>query len=102
MKFLSNVCIYYYVQNGGKYDFIVESEAALPVDQEFWDFLLSSSKDSWNLLVYEQDWLDVEVVKLEALRVRFFIFKILHLVNTSSFPKILLKTTSTSTHTLQY
>jgi hypothetical protein len=58
----------YAKQNGGKFDFIIESEASLPVDPDFWDFLLSSSKDSWNLLVYEQDWLYVTVAKLNALK----------------------------------
>ena len=57
-------------QNGGDYDFIIEPLAALPVDPAFWDFLLSSSKQNWSLLVYEQDWLDVAVEKLESLRVR--------------------------------
>ena len=63
------ICIHYINQNGGKFEFIVESEASLPVDPDFWDFLLSSSKNTWGLLVYEQDWLDVAVMKLEALRV---------------------------------
>ena len=56
-------------QNGGKFQFIVEEEASLPVEEAFWDYLLSSSKNNWNLLVYEQDWLDVAVVKLKALQV---------------------------------
>ena len=30
----------------------------VPVQQSFWDFLLSSSKKQWGLMVYEQDWLD--------------------------------------------
>ena len=47
----------------------MESEASLPVEEEFWDFLFSSSKETWNLLVYEQDWLDVAVTRLQALRV---------------------------------
>jgi hypothetical protein len=58
----------YAKQNGGKFEFIVESEASLPVEEEFWDFLFSSSKETWNLLVYEQDWLDVAVTRLQALR----------------------------------
>ena len=28
------------------------------MQQSFWDFLLSSSKKQWGLMVYEQDWLD--------------------------------------------
>ena len=62
-------CSLSHVQNGGKFEFIVESEASLPVEEEFWDFLFSSSKETWNLLVYEQDWLDVAVTRLQALRV---------------------------------
>ena len=45
-------------QNGGKYNFILDNGVGLPVQQEFWDFLLSSSKKQWGLMVYEQDWLD--------------------------------------------
>ena len=30
----------------------------VPVQLEFWEFLLSSSKKQWGLMVYEQDWLD--------------------------------------------
>lgn len=45
-------------QNGGKYKFTLDNGVGLPVQQEFWDFLLSSSKKQWGLMVYEQDWLD--------------------------------------------
>ena len=40
------------------------------MDPEFWDYLISTSKKSWDLIVYEQDWLDSEVVKVDALKVR--------------------------------
>lgn len=48
--------------NGGQYDFIVEKDnhKAIPTEQAFWDFLMSSSKKDWNLAVYEQDWLHNE------------------------------------------
>ena len=39
------------------------------MEEEFWDYLFSSSKNTWGLLVYEQDWLDVTIIKLQALRV---------------------------------
>ncbi|XP_062503496.1 uncharacterized protein LOC134180364 [Corticium candelabrum] len=58
----------YAKQNGGQFDFIVESNAALPVSAEFWDYLISSSKREWNLFVYEQDWLDTEFNTLKALQ----------------------------------
>eukprot|EP01060_Flectonema_neradi_P022193 TRINITY_DN3046_c2_g1_i1.p1 TRINITY_DN3046_c2_g1~~TRINITY_DN3046_c2_g1_i1.p1 ORF type:complete len:565 (+),score=113.29 TRINITY_DN3046_c2_g1_i1:50-1696(+) len=55
----------YAKQNGGEWDFIIEAEAAMPIDQAFWDWLLGSSK-SWGLRVYEQDWLHNEFTKLNA------------------------------------
>ena len=30
---------------------------AVPLDQEFWKYLLSSSVTEWGLTTYEQDWL---------------------------------------------
>ena len=38
-------------QNGGDYDFILEplNDKAIPVQQEFWDFLMKSSKE-WHVL----------------------------------------------------
>jgi len=47
----------------------VEPLAAVPVEQAFWDFLLSSSKQTWNLMVYEQDWLYVEFSRLASMLV---------------------------------
>lgn len=50
----------YAKQNGGKWDFILEPNShkglAFPLQQEFWDWLLSDAK-KWGLAVYEQDWL---------------------------------------------
>ena len=47
----------YAKQNGGKFDFIVEDKMALPVSQDFWDYLMETAKRDWGLFVYEQDWL---------------------------------------------
>ncbi len=59
----------YAKQNGGDYNFLIDNQdnimghLALPVDQSFWDFLMTSSKQ-WGLSVYEQDWLDDTVRQL--------------------------------------
>ena len=62
--FLSLLC-----QNGGKFEFIIDRTAALPVDPSFWDYLLSSSQQKWDLWVYEQDWLYVQYTKTNELLV---------------------------------
>ena len=51
----------YAKQNGGDWNFLLDptSELALPYDQNFWDFLMKSSRE-WGLTTYEQDWLDDE------------------------------------------
>jgi hypothetical protein len=51
----------YAKQNGGNWNFILDpsSQYALPNDQEFWNYLMKSSK-KWGLTTYEQDWLDDE------------------------------------------
>lgn len=50
----------YAKQNGGEWDFVIEREShgglAFPLQQEFWDFLLSEAR-KWGLRTYEQDWL---------------------------------------------
>ena len=70
--------------NGGDFDFILgPGQAAVPTAPQFWDYLFSVSlKQGWNLSVYEQDWLDTEVDKLPALRVRHVdsLHSVLHLV----------------------
>jgi hypothetical protein len=64
----------YATQNGGKYTFVIESSSqggqdiGIPNDQTFWDFLLSSSKQQWNLVVYEQDWLSTTWDELNAIK----------------------------------
>ena len=58
----------YAKQNGGIFNFIIDEDGyALPVDAEFWRYLLSTAKDEWNLKVYEQDWLDNEYSNLNEL-----------------------------------
>ena len=46
--------------NGGKFDFVVEGDLALPNDPNFWRYLLSMGQADWGLQVYEQDWLYVQ------------------------------------------
>ena len=46
-----------------QFKFIVEEDAALPVDLAFWDYLMASSQTQWSLIVYEQDWLDAQFPK---------------------------------------
>ncbi|XP_071834017.1 uncharacterized protein [Apostichopus japonicus] len=55
----------YAKQNGGKYEFIVETGKALPQDKDFWDYLMSSSKE-WGLFLYEQDWLNQQFESMDA------------------------------------
>ena len=52
-----------------QFKFIVEEDVALPVDSTFWDYLMSTSQTQWSLIVYEQDWLDVQYPKTKALQV---------------------------------
>ncbi|XP_046561027.1 uncharacterized protein LOC124270048 [Haliotis rubra] len=56
----------YAKQNGGKYAFLVENNKALPIDQTFWDDLISNGR-KWGLLTYEQDWLNVEFADVPSL-----------------------------------
>ena len=51
----------YAKENGGKWNFLVDKTGgyALPHDQDFWNFLMRSSRE-WGLTVYEQDWLNDE------------------------------------------
>jgi len=59
----------YAKQNGGDYDFIIEKDShggmSMPVDQQFWDDLMSSSR-KWGLKTYEQDWLYNEFSWMKA------------------------------------
>ncbi|KAL5016026.1 hypothetical protein ScPMuIL_005615 [Solemya velum] len=49
----------YAIQNGGNYQFILDPPKAIPTEEEFWEFLFNDAK-KWGLILYEQDWLDVE------------------------------------------
>ncbi|XP_061187986.1 uncharacterized protein LOC133196052 [Saccostrea echinata] len=57
----------YAKQNGGHYDFIVEKSGALPIDQKFWNDLLNKTL-TWGLVMYEQDWLNVQFNRITALK----------------------------------
>ena len=57
----------YAKQNGGKYDFIINGNLALPTEYSFWLDLMGNASRDWNLLVYEQDWLSTEYRGLKNL-----------------------------------
>ena len=46
----------YAASNGGQYEFVIDNDFGLPVEQRFWDDLMRNSS-VWGLRVYEQDWL---------------------------------------------
>ena len=59
----------YAKQNGGNFDFIIDKgDIALPDDPLFWQYLLSTSRNEWNLWTYEQDWLLTESGRLKELQ----------------------------------
>ena len=58
-----------YIHRLMQFKFIVEEDTALPVDPTFWDYLMASSQTQWSLIVYEQDWLDMQYPKTKALQV---------------------------------
>ena len=47
----------------------MEDTGALPNDTGFWDYLMSSTLEDFKMLVYEQDWLDVQVRNTKELQV---------------------------------
>ncbi|XP_076450230.1 uncharacterized protein LOC143286522 [Babylonia areolata] len=55
--------------NGGRYDFIVEEEKALPQDPEFWMDLFKEAR-TWGLTMYDQDRLDGQFRGLRATQSR--------------------------------
>ena len=60
----------YAKQNGGDFNFIIDKgNLALPDDPSFWQYLLKSARDDWNLRVYEQDWLLTEFGRLKELEI---------------------------------
>ena len=68
--------LYGYIHCLMQFKFIVEEDAALPVDSTFWDYLMGSSQTQWGLTVYEQDWLFSEYMKIKALQVSLPIYYI--------------------------
>jgi len=63
----------YAIENGGKFPFLLESESkaypgngfALPQGEEFWNFIMEYGQQ-WGLTLYEQDWLWVQFLGMEA------------------------------------
>ncbi|OWF39492.1 uncharacterized protein LOC110464957 [Mizuhopecten yessoensis] len=53
--------------NGGNYTFIKETLLAIPDDQTFWNDLLSTARQ-WGLIMYEQDWLNIQTIGTVALQ----------------------------------
>ena len=63
----------YAKQNGGDFNFVIDGSYALPNDSKFWHHLLSHAQMEWNLIVYEQDWLDNEFAGLKDLETDLFL-----------------------------
>ena len=66
----------YASENGGKFRFIIETDAqnrsiALPQDSQFWSELFKKAK-KWGLEMYEQDWLDVQYLMMQSPRQDFY------------------------------
>lgn len=54
----------YATQNGGQWPFYIDApgspaagQMAVPLSQDFWNYLMASSVNEWGLTTYEQDWL---------------------------------------------
>ena len=57
-------------QNGGNFDFFLDGASGkmgVPLQTEFWTWLLTSKVKAWNLGTYEQDWLYNELEGVTAL-----------------------------------
>lgn len=58
-------------QNGGDFDFFVDPQGqgsmAVPLEQRFWEYLLTDSVTEWSLNTYEQDWLYNELQGVSAI-----------------------------------
>jgi len=52
----------YAATNGGSYEFGIDgaTHGAVPLSESFWTDLFRGPRESWNLAVYEQDWLNQE------------------------------------------
>jgi len=57
----------YAKQNGGFFDFVIGNNVSVPMDPVFWDFIMGHGREEWGLIVYEQDWLNVQVLFSELL-----------------------------------
>ncbi|RUS92230.1 hypothetical protein EGW08_000083, partial [Elysia chlorotica] len=57
----------YAKQRGGHFDFFIGQNLSLPQSEIFWQFLLGHAKEEWGLIVYEQDWLNVQLLFTELL-----------------------------------
>ncbi|VDI03306.1 Hypothetical predicted protein [Mytilus galloprovincialis] len=65
-RYWSNETVYA-KQNGGSYTFVKEYILSLPNDQGFWNDLLSNGTE-WGLILYEQDWLNIQTLFTGALQ----------------------------------
>ena len=45
-----------------QFKFIAENNASLPIDPNFWDYLLGSAQKDWEIFVYEQDFLYMHTI----------------------------------------
>ncbi|XP_071096653.1 uncharacterized protein [Haliotis cracherodii] len=52
--------------NGGQYDFLIEGPKSLPLEERFWNDLLADAR-KWGLMVYEQDFLNIEFERVHKL-----------------------------------
>ncbi|KAK3772128.1 hypothetical protein RRG08_058191 [Elysia crispata] len=57
----------YAKQRGGHFDFFIGHNLSLPTSEIFWQYLLGHAKEEWGLIVYEQDWLNVQLLFTELL-----------------------------------
>ena len=55
----------YAAANGGNYDFVIDQNTAVPMETRFWDDLFHNSTQ-WGLIMYEQDWLNVQTEYTEV------------------------------------
>ncbi|KAK3087626.1 hypothetical protein FSP39_008570, partial [Pinctada imbricata] len=57
----------YAIQNGGKFAFVIEcnSSVSVPIQEEFWDSLFTKAQD-WGMIMYEEDWMTWEYLKMES------------------------------------
>nr|XP_022321423.1 uncharacterized protein LOC111123413 [Crassostrea virginica] len=58
----------YAVQNNGRYLFQIDKNGTVsaPLTEDFWLYLLGRAQEEWGLILYEQDWLNVEFAGLPS------------------------------------